>query len=688
MLGFVFPMDSAISESDPVLGRVIGGKYEIQSLLGGGGMGKVYKARHRALDKIIAIKVLHGVYQSDAKFAQRFEREALAASKLDHPNGMQVLDFGREPDGLLYIAMEFLAGKDLHKVLLTEGLPSLERTVDIMSQTLAALQAAHDRGIVHRDMKPENIVIVPRVSDDGTVVDVVKVCDFGIAKIQDTRAYDDAPAAAPLTTAGMVCGTPEFMSPEQARGLKLDARSDIYSCGVVLYQMATGKLPFTGDSAIGIVMKHIMETPPLPSSMNPDVPPALETVILHALEKDPAKRPQSARELRAELRALVAPGSESARVSARAVAVRMTSGVGVAATLQAPATPPQARPSTAPGSAAAVSAAPGPTAAAIDAPFETGPTAIGPATPGPLYAAGTGVSPQAAPSPTVRGIELPRTAGPPPRRGPGTLVGGAVALVALGVIGTWLALRSAETAEPPRVATLSTRPTPQDDPAPAPAPAPAPSPEVTPPPPAPVPPEATVEPTAPAPTPGPEKRRPGRTGERGTGTQAGVSPPTPAPVPTPEPAPVPAIPAPAPAPAPVPEVAPPAPAPAPVRPPAPTPAPAPTGPLAARATISVAAWDGSLPRGTGLSAARRFQSALENCYAQAAQRAGRNARGSMTVSLTIDENGRARSVRVNGEPLPGMATCVRGVMGRLSGARPDTGTVDASFRVEFTPRSR
>src|SRR5687767_398068 len=173
-------MEPDASVADPLLGRVVAGKYEIESLLGGGGMGKVYRARHRALDKVIAIKVLHAVYQTDQKFAQRFQREARAASKLDHPNGMQVLDFGVEPDGLLYIAMELLAGKDLHKVLLSEGLPSLERTVTIMAQVCAALQAAHDQGIVHRDMKPENVVVVPKVSDDGTTIDLVKACDFGI----------------------------------------------------------------------------------------------------------------------------------------------------------------------------------------------------------------------------------------------------------------------------------------------------------------------------------------------------------------------------------------------------------------------------------------------------------------------------------------------------------------------------
>jgi serine/threonine-protein kinase len=675
-------MDSATSESDPVLGRVIGGKYEIQSLLGGGGMGKVYKARHRALDKIIAIKVLHGAYQSDAKFAQRFEREALAASKLDHPNSMQVLDFGREPDGLLYIAMELLDGKDLHKILATEGLPSLERTVDIMSQTLAALQAAHGQGIVHRDMKPENIVIVPKTSDDGTIVDLVKVCDFGIAKIQDTRAYDDAPTAAPLTTAGMVCGTPEFMSPEQARGLKLDARSDIYSCGVVLYQMATGRLPFTGDSAIGIVMKHIMDPPPLPSIVNPAVPPGLEAVILRALEKDQAKRPQSARELRAALRALVAPASESARMSASAVAARKTGGVGVAATMQAPVTPPQPRPSTTPragGSAA------GPATAGLDARLETGPTAIAPATPGPLLAAGTGVTPAsiASPSPTVRGIELPLTEALAPRRGPGALVGGAVALVALAVLGTWLALREGEPPEGTR--TLAAAPTaPRREgtaTAPAPAPALAPDPATTPVP-APIALEAVVEP-APAPSPrpappaplGPDKRRGGRAMERAGGSD--VAPPAPEPVPSPPPEP--ASPAPIPPPAPAPQVVRPAPAPAP---------PPPPGPFEASATIGVASWNGSLPRGTGVAAARRLRAALEECYARVARRTRRNARGTVTVSLTIDENGRAGSIRTSGEPLPGVGACVRTAMGRLAGARPDTGTVDASFRVEFTPRSR
>ncbi|HEY8088714.1 MAG TPA: serine/threonine-protein kinase, partial [Polyangiaceae bacterium] len=225
---------------EQLVGRTIAGKFLVQDVLGAGAMGAVYRARQVALDKTVAIKVLHGEHADDPAFAARFQREAKAASRMNHPNSMQVIDFGQEPDGLLYIAMEYLDGRSLHRVLREDPRLRPARMGDIVMQTLAALAAAHDMGVVHRDLKPENIMVLLGADDDGRARDIVKVCDFGIAKITDSRAYKgtgDRDSNAPVTTAGFLVGTPEYMSPEQGRGDKLDARSDIYSMGVVLFEL-------------------------------------------------------------------------------------------------------------------------------------------------------------------------------------------------------------------------------------------------------------------------------------------------------------------------------------------------------------------------------------------------------------------------------------------------------------------
>ena len=283
---------------EPLLGRALaGGKLMIEQLIGRGGVGAVYKARHRELRMPVAVKVLHESFQHDIDFCRRFYAEALAASRLDHPNITRVIDFGQEPDGVLYLAMEFLAGIELRAVLDAGVLPA-QRIAELMMQTCAGLSHAHARGIVHRDIKPENLVMVPGQDDDGQPLELVKVCDFGIAQHHALPTKEEP---------GIIAGTPEYMSPEQCRGDELDARSDIYACGIVLYELATGQVPFIADRPQSILNKQQFTAPVPPSTLRPDIDPLLERIILKALEKEPEDRPQSMRELRAELRELLGP---------------------------------------------------------------------------------------------------------------------------------------------------------------------------------------------------------------------------------------------------------------------------------------------------------------------------------------------------------------------------------------------
>src|SRR5579864_7120260 len=197
-----------------LFGRKIAGKFLIESLIGVGAMGAVYKARQIALDKDIAVKIMHPDRASDAMYAALFQREARAASRLDHPNSVRVVDFGQEPDGLLYIAMEYFAGRDFLRVLSEDWPLPAVRIADILSQALAAIAVAHDMGMVHRDLKPENILVQRGTDDEGVSCDVVKVCDFGIAKFTEPAEPPSFRAVKPLTE-GVVIGTPHYMSPEQ-----------------------------------------------------------------------------------------------------------------------------------------------------------------------------------------------------------------------------------------------------------------------------------------------------------------------------------------------------------------------------------------------------------------------------------------------------------------------------------------
>jgi eukaryotic-like serine/threonine-protein kinase len=286
--------------ADPLLARTISGKYKLESLLGAGAAGVVYRGLHLELDRPVAIKILHAQHRADDAVVARFKAEARAASRLDHANITRVLDFGQEPDGLLYIVMEYVAGKTLESVLTADKRVTLRRAVDIVSQVAGALARAHGEGIVHRDIKPENVMLVPEVDEDLQPIEIVKVCDFGVAKLLNVE-----PGHRGLTIGAQLVGSPVYMSPEQARGETLDARSDIYSLGVMLFEITTGQLPFDGVDVIEVVSKHLAQPPPKPTQIVADYSPSLEALVLKMLAKDPNDRPASARDLRIQLRTIV-----------------------------------------------------------------------------------------------------------------------------------------------------------------------------------------------------------------------------------------------------------------------------------------------------------------------------------------------------------------------------------------------
>ncbi len=282
------------SSTDSLIGRTLaGGKLQIESLVGKGMMGAVYKAIHRELRIHVAVKVLHESFQNDVEFCRRFYAEALAASRLDHPNLVRVYDFGQEPDGLLYLSMEFVAGRSVRDALYTEGPMSAKRIADIMMQVCAGLGQAHARGIIHRDVKPDNVVLVMRQDDDGRPFEQVKVCDFGLALLRSSEAATERFA-----------GTPVYMSPEQCRGDELDARTDVYACGIMLYELATGTVPFLSDKPIVVINRHLTMAPAPLASLRAHVDPRLEPIVQKALKKPREDRYESVRALRLDLKAL------------------------------------------------------------------------------------------------------------------------------------------------------------------------------------------------------------------------------------------------------------------------------------------------------------------------------------------------------------------------------------------------
>jgi eukaryotic-like serine/threonine-protein kinase len=276
---------------DKLIGALLDDKYRIEKKIGQGGMGTVYRATHVHMDSSVSVKVLHPHLSSDATALQRFRREARAAAQIRHPNAVAVTDFGVTRDtGLAYLVMEFLEGVELRDRIKSSPL-GYDGILDIVRQICAAVRAAHSKGIIHRDLKPENIWLLE--DEDG--VERVKVLDFGIAKLR-AGSGDGT-----LTQEGTIVGTPYYMSPEQCAGEELDARSDIYSLGIIIYEMLAGDVPFRAATPMGIVVKHLMESPRRLDELRPGIPVGVQEVVMRALAKKKEDRQESALALALEL---------------------------------------------------------------------------------------------------------------------------------------------------------------------------------------------------------------------------------------------------------------------------------------------------------------------------------------------------------------------------------------------------
>jgi serine/threonine-protein kinase len=292
----------AASPSGPHVapGSVFSGRYDVLGTIGKGGMGVVYRARDRQLDEVVALKVLRSdVLKDDPTLLDRFKQEIKLARRITHRNVLRTHDFG-ETQGTSYISMEYLEGVTLKDLVRGKGALPLPVGLRIAKLMCLGLEAAHQEGVVHRDIKPQNMLIIPETGD-------LKIMDFGIARVSEMKA-----GAAGLTSTGTVMGTPDYMPPEQAQGQPADFRSDIYSLGIVFYEIFTGRLPFTGDSVMAVVLAHIQKPAPAPRQANPAIPPELEAIILRCMEKGPSKRYQRVEDVLEDL------GAVSTRLDATA----------------------------------------------------------------------------------------------------------------------------------------------------------------------------------------------------------------------------------------------------------------------------------------------------------------------------------------------------------------------------------